>query len=80
VPIDGEGRDLKRAFKGKRTVHFDEVGGVESAVYERDRIPIGVPIEGPAIIEEPACTTVVCPDQVVEVDRFGNLVITEVGR
>ncbi len=80
VPLDGGGRDLEKAFKGKRIVHFDEVGGVESAVYERDLIPIGVPIEGPAIIEEPACTTVVCPEQVVEVDRFGNLVVTEVGR
>jgi N-methylhydantoinase A len=32
-------------------------------------------IEGPALIEEHASTTVVLPGAVAEVDAFGNLVI-----
>jgi N-methylhydantoinase A/oxoprolinase/acetone carboxylase beta subunit len=35
-------------------------------------------VQGPAIVEEPACTTVVCPDQEAVADRFSNLIITEV--
>lgn len=79
-PIDQAGRDIKRAFKGERRVYFEELGMIPSKVYERDLIPPGEPISGPAIIEEPACTTVVCPDQQVVVDELGYLVITEVGR
>ena len=47
-------------------------------IYERDLIPLHQAIIGPAIIEEPDCTTVVCPAQQVTVDLYGNLVITEV--
>ncbi|GAG07546.1 unnamed protein product, partial [marine sediment metagenome] len=67
-------------FKGERPVHFQEMGTVESKVYERDLLPPHVVIAGPTIVEEPACTTIVCPEQQVMVDRFGNLVITEVSK
>jgi len=79
-PLEREGRDMDRAFKGERQVYFEELGMVPSKIYERDLIPPGEPILGPAIIEEPACTTVVCPDQQVVVDERGYLVITEVAR
>ncbi|HIP98932.1 TPA: hydantoinase/oxoprolinase family protein [Candidatus Bipolaricaulota bacterium] len=79
-PLEREGRDMDRAFKGERQVYFEELGMVPSKIYERDLIPPGDPILGPAIIEEPACTTVVCPDQQVVVDERGYLVITEVAR
>jgi len=78
--LDGAGRDINRAFKGERRVYFEEHGMVPSRIYERDLIPIGESIPGPAIVEEPACTTVVCPDQQVVVDERGYLVITEVAR
>jgi N-methylhydantoinase A len=79
-PMEEGGRSLDRAFKGERPVHFEEVGTVESQVYERSLLPSSAKIAGPAVIEEPACTTVVCPGQQVVVDRFGNLVIMEVGK
>lgn len=72
------GCDLERAGKGERPVVFEELGEVISRVFERDLLPLGEPIDGPAVVEEPACTTVVCPDQHVHVDEYGNLVITEV--
>jgi N-methylhydantoinase A len=78
-PISNAGRDLTRALKGERRVHFEGVGPIQSKVYERSLIPVETPLPGPAIIEEPACTTVVYPEQQVQVDKFGNLIITEVG-
>ncbi|MGC9530206.1 MAG: hydantoinase/oxoprolinase family protein [Candidatus Bipolaricaulaceae bacterium] len=80
-PLEEDGRrDLARARKGQRVVHFENEGAVRSQIYERALIPPGEPILGPAVVEEPACTTVVCPDQEVTVDSFGNLVVREVGR
>ena len=79
-PLERAGHDMDRAFKGERQVYFEELGMVPSKIYERDLIPPGEPISGPAIIEEPACTTVVCPDQQVVVDERGYLIITEVAR
>ena len=77
-PLDRQTRDLGKASKGERPVHFEDVGTVSCRIYERDRIPLHQTLSGPAIIEEPACTTVVCPQQQVAVDLYGNLVITEV--
>jgi N-methylhydantoinase A len=75
---EADGRGLSAAEKGERTVVFEDAGAVPSRVFERDLLPVGEPIAGPAVVEEPACTTIVCPDQRAVVDRFGNLVITEV--
>lgn len=72
--------DLASACKGERPVHFEGVGTLQSKIYERGLLPIEERVEGPAIVEEPACTTVVCPGQEAVVNRFSNLVITEVNR
>ncbi|HEY8341550.1 MAG TPA: hydantoinase/oxoprolinase family protein [Calditerricola sp.] len=69
------------ALKGYREVDFDARGVLRTAIYERDRLPTGARVEGPAIVEEPAASTVVYPGQLLEVDAYGNLIITtEVGR
>lgn len=73
-----EGACRSAAEKGARPVVFEGEGSVDSRVFERGLLPIGETIEGPAVIEEPACTTIVCPSQRVTVDEFGNLVVTEV--
>ena len=62
-------------LKGTREVEFDELGRNESAIYERARLGAKAEIEGPAIIEEPAATTVVFPGQKLRVDDYGNLII-----
>ncbi len=77
-PLAPDGRSLKKALKGLRPVIFEGTGTTQSKVYERNLLPPGARIDGPAVVEEPACTTIVCPQQRLEVDRFGNLVITEV--
>ena len=72
-PLDGKGGSLKKALKGERHVNFDELGFHEAAIYERDLLPVGVALKGPLVLEEPAATTVVFPDQRVTRDKFGFL-------
>jgi N-methylhydantoinase A len=59
--------------KGRRLVDFDESGRLETTIYERTDLIPGEPVEGPAVIEEPASTTVIHPGQRVMVDSIGNL-------
>jgi N-methylhydantoinase A len=68
-----------KALKGYRGVHFNEFGVVESPLYERALLPLEEVLEGPLVIEEPASTTVVFPDQRVMRDRYGFLHI-EMGK
>jgi N-methylhydantoinase A len=54
-------------------VHFGDFGVVESPLYERSLLPPELVLEGPLVLEEPASTTVVFPDQRVMRDRYGFL-------
>ena len=64
------------AFRGKRPVYFASTGFVDTPTYDRPALKAGNRIAGPALIEEHASTTVVHPGDSVEVDAFGDLVIT----
>ncbi len=44
-------------------------------VYERALLPAGVEVQGPAIIREPTCVTVIHSDQRAVPDSAGNLVV-----
>jgi N-methylhydantoinase A len=70
-----ENRDVEIAHKGRRTVNFDEYGVLESDVFARGSLGAGATASGPAIIEDPAATTVVLPGQRFTVDEFGNIII-----
>jgi N-methylhydantoinase A len=48
-----------------------------AAEYERDRIPVGTVVEGPAVIREALSTTFVMPGQLATIGRFGEIVIEE---
>lgn len=67
------------AFRGNRKVYYSGVGMVDTPTYDRAKLAAGNRINGPALIEEHASTTVVHPQDKVEVDAFGNLHI-EIGR
>lgn len=71
--LDGGQGSLEDARKGTRRVNFDELGFHEAAIYERDRLPVGITVKGPAVIEEPASTTVVFPGQALTRDEYGFL-------
>ena len=61
--------------KSKRDVDFDEDGRQLSEIYERSNLKPGVAITGPAVIEEPAATTVIYPGQRAWIDEIGNILI-----
>jgi N-methylhydantoinase A len=64
------------AYRGDRPVYFThEAGFRPTPTYDRTKLKAGNRIQGPALIEEYASTTVVQPDDVVTVDDFGDLVI-----
>ncbi|MCL4559525.1 MAG: hydantoinase/oxoprolinase family protein [Chloroflexi bacterium] len=71
--LDGPVTKVEEAYKGTRLVNFDELGFHDSRIYERDLLPVGSGITGPAVIEEPASVTVVFPDQRVIKDEYGFL-------
>ncbi|MCC7282937.1 MAG: hydantoinase/oxoprolinase family protein, partial [Acetobacteraceae bacterium] len=64
------------AVTGRREVWLAEAGGIVACpLFERDRLGPGHDIEGPAIIEQMDCTTLVLPGQHARVDPFLNLLI-----
>lgn len=77
--LDQGGVAPNAAFAGNRQVYFSGVGMVDTPTFERTKLAAGNRIDGPALIEEHASTTVVFPQDKVEVDAFGNLHI-EIGR
>jgi N-methylhydantoinase A len=66
---------------GRRLVYFGETGGfVDTPTFARTALVGGNRLQGPALIEEHASTTVLPPGHRLEVDAFGNLVIAVAGR
>ncbi len=58
-----------------RPVYFQD-HFIDTPVYERSRLPSGTILQGPVLIEQEDSTTVVPPQVRVEVDSYGNLVLT----
>jgi len=61
--------------KARRSVYFPEVGDLDTPVYDRTSLSPGQIFDGPAIIEERECTTVVGPSATVSIDQFGSVVM-----
>lgn len=71
------GVEIQPECESRRQVYFTEFGTMRStAVYSRSALRAGHRIEGPALIEEYASTTVVFPGDIVDVSRFGDLMIS----
>jgi N-methylhydantoinase A len=68
-----QGENPEGALKGQRRAYFD--GWVDCPLYDRERLGCGNRLIGPAIVEQPDSTIVIHPGQLVEVDRFGNVII-----
>lgn len=62
--------------KAVRLVDFDVWGKLDSPIYERADLFPGCQFHGPAIVEEPAASTVVPPGARGTVDNIGNIVLT----
>ena len=61
--------------KGRRRVDFDADGVHEAAVFDRGALPVGFEAAGPLVVEDETTTALVHPDQTLEVDEAGNLVV-----
>jgi N-methylhydantoinase A len=70
----GRAPTLAAAQVGERRVWFTD-GWHQTPVYARDRLPGDVALEGPAILEQLDCTTVVEPGDRVTQDALGNLLV-----
>ena len=65
------------AKTGARQIYFSNGNGfVDTPSFARNKLLAGNQIIGPAVIEEYASTTVLFPDDSLEVDGYGNLIIT----
>jgi N-methylhydantoinase A len=62
---------LADARVGERPAYFGAF--MPTAIYERARLPLGVHLAGPAIIEQSDTTTVIPPGVTARVDGAGNL-------
>lgn len=76
--------EIKRAPAGEKPAPIGTRPGApegsviaEVPVYRRERLLAGHVVEGPAIVDQLDCTTVVLAGQIATVDRFANLVVEE---
>jgi N-methylhydantoinase A len=75
IPQGGE-EPVSEAIRGSRKVLYAGARErVEARVYDRRLLLSGNAIEGPALIDEHASTTVIGPHERLEVNRYGHLVI-----
>ena len=71
-PVRDQG-SLSDAQIDERRAYFTPAGFVATAIYERDRLPLGARVKGPAIIEQADTTTVIPPSYAALVDDSGTL-------
>ena len=76
-PVDGQGRSLKTAKRGTRSVVFSGKAR-EVPVLVRASLPVNEKLAGPAIIEEPGSSTVVPQGWSARLETFGALVVERV--
>ena len=70
------GASLAGAVIGRRRMYIDAARGWrETPVYQRERLPVGIDIPGPAAINEMSATTLFFPDQTARIDPWGNLIV-----
>jgi N-methylhydantoinase A len=60
---------------GRRPVYLHNPTPLECSIYQRDRLPAGYRITGPAVIQEYASTTLLFPGDNAEVAATGELII-----
>jgi len=72
--------DVERAQIGVREVFFGRgQGWLRAACFDRSQLGAGAVIDGPAVLQQLDSTVALAPGDVGRIDRFGNLVVGEVG-
>jgi N-methylhydantoinase A len=62
---------------GEGRAYFPATGEARLPRYDRQRLPAGRIITGPALVEDESSTVLLYPGQGCRADRFGNLLIEE---
>jgi N-methylhydantoinase A len=74
------GTSLEGALVRRGEAYFRTSGGAQStqstAYYDRGRLPVQTPFDGPAIVFQKDSTTVVPPEWQAVVDAAGNLILS----
>lgn len=76
IEVDTAGLSMATAKLGERAVVFEGLAQ-ETPIFDRERLPPGTAVAGPAIIQEAGSSTVVPPGWSVERDRIGCLVLRQ---
>jgi N-methylhydantoinase A len=66
-------RSLEAALQGERLVDFGDAAPQKVRVFNRDILPVGLELSGPALVEESSSTTAVLPGQRLFIDELGLL-------
>ncbi|HET7681291.1 MAG TPA: hydantoinase/oxoprolinase family protein [Xanthobacteraceae bacterium] len=74
--FERSGTALKDALRETRKVRFDGKT-IDCPIYQRERLDVGLTFNGPAVLDQFDCTTVICPGQTVRVDEWKNLIVTQ---
>ncbi len=69
------GKTVADITKGKRQVSFLLDGWHEATIIDANQLEPEMTIAGPAIFEEKGTTVVVGPNQVANIDKYGNIII-----
>jgi N-methylhydantoinase A len=72
--IDASGRTLASARTGARRAVFGR-GEYDVQTFDRDRLPVGEILHGPALVDESSSTTVLPSEWTAMLDRIGCLVM-----
>jgi N-methylhydantoinase A len=70
------GATLADALRDTRHARFDG-RDVKCPVYQRERLDVGLTLQGPAILDQFDCTTVIYGGQTARVDEWKNLIVTQ---
>lgn len=73
---EGSGAPAPDALRATKPVYFASSGFVPTPVYRRTALRAGDRIQGPALVEEHASTTVLQPGDSLVVDALGALIMT----
>ena len=74
--LTSSNKKLEDAIFDTRSVDFDDLGVHATMFYNRDFLEPHMTFKGPAVVAEKATTTVVSPLHTVNIDAYGNLILT----
>jgi N-methylhydantoinase A len=70
-----QGLNTADAIREHRDMRFDGKT-ISCPVYQREKLDVGANFDGPAVVDQLDCTTVVFPGQHASVDAYKNIIIT----